>query len=352
MKFSDMIVSIIMDEGDEEEDGEDLDLLLLWRARDLWTTVSFNLNSFSFEKARLQFRFSREEIERLLVLFALPPHMTTKENTTFNAVDGLCILLRRLAYPVRYHDMTEMFGRHESAICHIFYCVLEHVHAKFYDILYFNKNFVRRQLDTYSRAIARKGNINANIWAFIDGTVRAICRPTRGQRSMYSGHKRKHGVKFQILVTPDGMIVHIWGGLEARKHDRTLLTESKIEAHLQSVGCFGNYFIYGDPAYGCTSHFICPYDTVLLTEEKKNFNKTMSKLRICVEWAFGDVVRYWSALDMRSQMKIQRTPCALHYTVAVLLTNCITMLRGRNVTSTYFGLQPPLLEEYFEGNHL
>ena len=71
----------------------------------------------------------------------------------------------------------------------------------------------------------------------------------------------------------------------------------------------------------------------------------MSKLRVCVEWLYGDVVRNWSHLNMR--MKLQQTPCAILYTISILLTNCITMIRGQNTTSVYFGLNPPLLEEYF-----
>ena len=72
----------------------------------------------------------------------------------------------------------------------------------------------------------------------------------------------------------------------------------------------------------------------------------MSKLRVCVEWSFGDVLRHWKQMDMK--MKIQQTPCAVLFNVAVLLTNCITMIRGQNTTSIYYGINPPLLNEYFE----
>ena len=144
--------------------------------------------------------------------------------------------------------------------------------------------------------------------SFIDGTVRPIARPTNGQQSMYSGHKRKHGVKFQTLAAPDGMIVHMWGGIEARRHDCTMLARSKLCERLLSEPAFEGYFIYGDPAYGCSENFVCPYPTVMMTKNAKKFNKVMSKLRVCVEWLYGDVVRYWPALDMKTQMKIQQTP--------------------------------------------
>ena len=49
-------------------------------------------------------------------------------------------------------------------------------------------------------------------FAFFDGTVRPICRPgTVNQRLLYNGHKRIHGIKFQSVVTPDGMIANMYG---------------------------------------------------------------------------------------------------------------------------------------------
>jgi hypothetical protein len=49
------------------------------------------------------------------------------------------------------------------------------------------------------------------VWAFIDGTLRGICRPTYEQKRFYNGWKRKHALKFQSLITPDGMIAALDG---------------------------------------------------------------------------------------------------------------------------------------------
>lgn len=43
-------------------------------------------------------------------------------------------------------------------------------------------------------------------WGFIDGTLNATCRPVLDQEQFYLGHKRKHGYKFQSIVTPDGLV--------------------------------------------------------------------------------------------------------------------------------------------------
>ncbi len=43
-------------------------------------------------------------------------------------------------------------------------------------------------------------------WCFIDGTLNATCRPVVDQQQFYSGHKQKHGYKFQLIITPDGLV--------------------------------------------------------------------------------------------------------------------------------------------------
>ena len=44
-------------------------------------------------------------------------------------------------------------------------------------------------------------------------------RPTRHQRVMFNGHKRCHAFKFQGTVTPDGVIVSLYGPVEGSRRD-------------------------------------------------------------------------------------------------------------------------------------
>ncbi|KAG3140636.1 hypothetical protein PI124_g16714 [Phytophthora idaei] len=79
---------------------------------------------------------------------------------------------------------------------------------------------------------------------------------------MYNGHKRSHAVKYQSVVTPDGMIVHLFGPAESRAHDLTLLEDSALESTISSDRRFRGYLLYGDPAYGQTDAFASPFDKV------------------------------------------------------------------------------------------
>ena len=86
-------------------------------------------------------------------------------------------------------------------------------------------------------------------------------RPTRDQRLYYNGHKRKHAIKFQGVVTPDGIVVDLFGPELGARHDVHLLNESGVVLTLtQHMSPSGDpYLLYGNPAYGMSTHLNCQY---------------------------------------------------------------------------------------------
>ncbi|CAH3176125.1 unnamed protein product [Porites lobata] len=155
-------------------------------------------------------------------------------------MEGLCMVLRRMAYPCRYSDL-----------------------------------------------IPRNGSPLDNCFGFIDGTARPVCRPGEQQRVLYNGHKRVHALKFQSVVLPSGMIAHMYGPVEGRKHDAGMLADSGLLADLQrnTFSLTGQPLcLYGDPAYPLRIHLQCPFRNAVLTPQMQEFNAAMSALRISVEW--------------------------------------------------------------------
>ena len=62
-----------------------------------------------------------------------------------------------------------------------------------------------------------------NCWGFIDGTDLPICRPRKDQRILYSGHKKVNAIKFQSVVTPNGLITNLYGPVAGRRHHSGML---------------------------------------------------------------------------------------------------------------------------------
>jgi len=78
---------------------------------------------------------------------------------------------------------------------------------------------------------------------------------------------------------------------------------------------------------------------------ERQFNNSMRKARIAVEWTFSKIVKEFAFLNFDKNLKIYLQPVGMYYLVAGILTNCHTCLYGSQ-TSKYFNCCPPNLEEY------
>lgn len=311
-------------------------------------TPKFELDLLSDDQCLSYFRFDKRNIRRLGDLLRFPDKIICENRTTCSGLDALCILLRRLSYPNRLLDLEVMFGRPKSTLSLVISAALNHIYDTWNHLLSdLNQPWIDFQI--YSDVIHRKGAPLTNCLGFIDGTVRPICRPTANQRVCYNGHKRIHSIKFQSLVTPDGMITNLYGPLEGRRHDCGLLRMSGIMEKMEELNRHDRdglpFSIYGDPAYPLRNYLLCPYRGANLTEQQMLFNQSMSSVRECVEWEFGKLLSLFAFLDFRKNLKVLLQPVAKYYIVGAILTNCHHCIYGSQ-TSKYFNLSPPTLENY------
>ena len=213
-----------------------------------------------------------------------------------DTIEGLCIALKRVAYPCRYVDLFPRFGRPVSQLCMVTNSVVDHIYDTFcYLLTSLDQPWLsQNKVQLFVGAISNKGAALDNCRGFADGTVRPVCRPKQDQRAVYNGHKRVHTIKVQSLVTPNGLSATVFGSVEGRCHDSAILAMSGLLEQLEqhSFRPDGHPLcIYGDPAYPHRVHLQCPFARRPdLTADEQAFNQSMSKVRICVEWVFGDVV--------------------------------------------------------------
>lgn len=165
----------------------------------------------------------------------------------------------------------------------------------------------RPYLQTSIEVINEKGAALQNCWGFIDGTVRPISRPGSNQRVMFNGHKKVHSVKFQSIATPNGLIANLYGPVKGKRHDNAMLAQSQVLSQLQrlSFNPRGDTLcVYGNPAYPLQPQLQSPFRGARLTNIQKACNKSMSEVRVSVEWIFGEVVNYFKFLDFKKNLKI------------------------------------------------
>jgi hypothetical protein len=160
-----------------------------------------------------------------------------------------------------------------------------------------------------------------------------------------------HCLKYHAILTPDGIVIHIYGPVEGRRHDETVFQQSGVTQLLEKHFWTPDgrpLFIYGDPAYSVSAHVLSPYKGAAVTAEQSIFNSAMSHCREPVEWCFKEVTQQFPFLDFSRNQKILLSPCGLFYLVGMLLVNAHTILHRPQIPQ-YFQCPPPTLEEYFTG---
>ena len=280
---------------------------------------------------------------------------------------ALCMLLARLAYPNRLSDLAMKFGWSVERISRISATTQELIHSRWRHLLDWDRvRLTPEKLLEYAQAVERKGAPIGTVWGFIDGTIRGIARPTRHQRTCFNGWKRKHCIKYHAIVTPDGLISHLFGPIDGRRNDAFLWQESGLQNILQQHARSPNgsiLQIYGNPAYSINSFLLSPYQGAHITQEQRQWNHAMARLRIVAEWAFKEMVSMFGFLDYAKNQKLLLQPVGMQFRVAAILHNAHVCLHQPQITQYFQNLeaneenpaemiadellQPPTLMEYF-----
>ena len=143
----------------------------------------FALEKFSEEECLHLFRFSKEHLPILQAILRINDEWKGSNGLLWSGMEGMCIVLRRLAYPNRLVDMVPIFARHPTELSLIFNTMLKFIYeAHIHLITDLDQPWLQHEeLVRYAHAVHGAGAPVTNCWGFIDGTVMPICRPTHNQ---------------------------------------------------------------------------------------------------------------------------------------------------------------------------
>lgn len=155
---------------------------------------------------------------------------------------------------------------------------------------------------------------------FHDGTERPINRPkdNEDQKTYYSGKKKQHMVKNNVIIDETCEILYLTPTCEGRKHDKRIADESGYTFPDGSTVCQDTGF-QGFRPEGVL--IVQPKKKPRggeLTSDEKAENGRISSIRIRVEHAIGGVKRYRIVKDKLRNWKagfrdlVMETCCGLH----------------------------------------
>jgi DDE superfamily endonuclease len=180
-------------------------------------------------------------------------------------------------------------------------------------------------------------------------TLRPTQRPSRFQRLLCSGHKRHHGLKFQSVVTPDGLFASMFGPICGNRHDSYMLRESNILSALEEMMPIDGvvYSLYGDPAYPQSRLLFGGFRYPHPNSPEAAWNQQLSRVREAVEWNFKETIAQFRFLDHEPEMKVFKMPVGLYFFVATFLCNIHSVLYG-NQAASYFDAEMMTFDEYLD----
>ena len=141
------------------------------------------------------------------------------------------------------------------------------------------------------------------ITLFVDATDQHIQRPQSKQKKYYSGKKKKHTIKNQVVVNSHGKILSVSKSHPGAVHDKKMYDGTHIYADRKTKP-------HGDLGYFGVNTMELPIKKPKgkeLTDEQKQFNRTLARLRIVVEHSIGKMKifqilaqRFRNSLDTHS----------------------------------------------------
>lgn len=134
---------------------------------------------------------------------------------------ALCLILYHLSFPTTLAWMAYEFGKSPTFVSLVVNDTLKHLECQYWPLLEWNPLIDYDQIAAFASHLSEHCSGDF-IWGFIDGMFKPFCRPTEGQCLHYSSYKKSHGLKFQVITTPDGMISHLSGPWLGPDNDLTI----------------------------------------------------------------------------------------------------------------------------------
>ena len=99
------------------------------------------------------------------------------------------------------------------------------------------------------------------------------------QAALFSGHKWKHGIKFQGMNAPNGLILGCFGPRGGFESDCKLLADSLVTAAFHLLDYGGQrYRVFGDGIYPLMHHLLRPFLAAVAGSAEAFFNAVMAQV--------------------------------------------------------------------------
>ena len=159
-----------------------------------------------------------------------PYPLITPNHYRASALEALVLTCARLHSSEDQWALATKYSHPQSAISEITHKVVSYIIQEWDHLLQFDTDqmFSPELLTRYAAALHTHGTPTRSVVGFLDCTIRTTCRPSVSETLMYTGYKKCHGMKFQGITVPNGMIAHLAGPYRAPQNGAGVLADSRL----------------------------------------------------------------------------------------------------------------------------
>jgi len=155
----------------------------------------------------------------------------------------------------------------------------------------------------------------------MDGTHIEIVSPSQNQKD-FNNRKMRHSLILLAVCLPNRSFSYTYAGFPGSANDARVFrcSDLGVAIYEEPTSLFpgSQYHVLADSAFPCTPHVMPSIKASLATtRKKKNYNAILSKTRILIEHAFGDIKNTFRRLHyiyahVEKAVRIISCCCALH----------------------------------------
>lgn len=180
-------------------------------------------------------------------------------------------------------------------------------------------------------------------WAAVDGCHIPIKCPPGGQAATKEYHNFKNFYSVVLMALVDAKYKFLWGscGFPGNSHDSVILQSTDLWSNIKEGNVLPDFtqqeedvfvppIILGDSAFPFETWLMKPYTHAVLTQQQRYFNYRLSRARMVIECAYGQLKGRWRVLLRKSESTHFEVKMA---TLACMVLHNVCLEKGDTIPS-------------------
>jgi hypothetical protein len=164
--------------------------------------------------------------------------------------------------------------------------------------------------------------------------------------ALYSGEKKRDGIKTLNMVGPDGMCFLVAGPFVGSMHDARCYRNAGWHMATLRINQAKGVRGYADSAFPKSEGLWTNFKRPQMDAQMRSNQARLQEARGEVEHFFCTAMQLWKFVCVRDHQTFGRRPVFAYILLAIFLTNCANAASGGNQIAAKFQLQPPSFREY------